>query len=88
MQKWGIDFWETYTPVTNWITVMTLLAIGAIHNLPTSSIDVVLAFPQAELNIIIYMELPIAMDAQHRVTKDYVLRLNKSIYGLKQSSLN
>eukprot|EP00957_Ditylum_brightwellii_P096481 7348673-Ditylum_brightwellii.AAC.1 len=21
MQKWGVDFWETYSPVVNWITV-------------------------------------------------------------------
>eukprot|EP00957_Ditylum_brightwellii_P155848 11864136-Ditylum_brightwellii.AAC.1 len=21
MQKWGIDFWETYSPVVNWITI-------------------------------------------------------------------
>eukprot|EP00957_Ditylum_brightwellii_P112787 8598693-Ditylum_brightwellii.AAC.1 len=88
MQKWGIDFWETYSLVVNWITVRTLMAIAAIHDLPNLSIDFVLAFPQAELDAIVYMELPIGMDVQHRVTKDYLLRLNKSIYGLKQSSLN
>ena len=53
MQIWGIDFWETYSPVVNWITVRTLLAIAAIHNLPTSSIDFVLAFPHAELDVIV-----------------------------------
>eukprot|EP00957_Ditylum_brightwellii_P104054 7927440-Ditylum_brightwellii.AAC.1 len=88
MQKWSIDFWETYSPVVNWITVRTLLTIAAIQDLPASSIDFVLAFHQAELDVIVYMELPIGMDIQHGVTKDYVLRLNKSINGLKQSSLN
>eukprot|EP00957_Ditylum_brightwellii_P131579 10034649-Ditylum_brightwellii.AAC.1 len=24
-QRWGVDFWETYSHVVNWITVQTLL---------------------------------------------------------------
>eukprot|EP00957_Ditylum_brightwellii_P009407 711343-Ditylum_brightwellii.AAC.1 len=88
MQKWGVDFWETYSPVVHWITVHTLLAIAAIHDLPASSIDFVLAFPQAELDVIVCMELPIGMEVQHGNAKNYILRLNKSFYGSKQSSLD
>eukprot|EP00957_Ditylum_brightwellii_P007000 530024-Ditylum_brightwellii.AAC.1 len=51
MQQWGIDFWETYSPVVNWITIRTLLAVATIHELPTECIDFVLAFPQAKLDI-------------------------------------
>eukprot|EP00957_Ditylum_brightwellii_P210735 15365327-Ditylum_brightwellii.AAC.2 len=83
-----LSIWKNYSLVVNWITVQTLLAIAAIHELPTSSINFVLAFSQAELDVLVYMELPIGMDAQQGHTRDYVLRLNKSIYGLKQSSLN
>eukprot|EP00957_Ditylum_brightwellii_P203038 15332964-Ditylum_brightwellii.AAC.1 len=42
----------------------------------------------AELDINVYMELPIGMTAAGENSKDYVLKLNKSIYGLRQSSLN
>eukprot|EP00957_Ditylum_brightwellii_P048913 3710800-Ditylum_brightwellii.AAC.1 len=34
------------------------------------------------------MELPIGMTVESGHPKDHVLRLNKSIYGLKQSNLN
>ena len=33
MQKWGINYWETYAPVVNWVSVRTLHAITKIHNL-------------------------------------------------------
>eukprot|EP00957_Ditylum_brightwellii_P103456 7883200-Ditylum_brightwellii.AAC.1 len=59
MQQWGINFWETYSPVVNWITVKTLLAVATIHELLTECIDFVLAFPRAKLGIDVFMELPI-----------------------------
>eukprot|EP00957_Ditylum_brightwellii_P178546 13600462-Ditylum_brightwellii.AAC.1 len=89
MQQWGVDFWETYSPVVNWITVRTLLAVATIHNLPTECIDFALAFPQAKLDIDVFMELPIGIDPPNGANpKAYVLKLNRSIYALKQSSLN
>ena len=74
--------------MVNWITVRTLLAIAFIHKLPSKCIDFVLAFPQAKLDIDIFMELPIGIDSHEGNSKEYVLSLNRSIYGLKQSSLN
>eukprot|EP00957_Ditylum_brightwellii_P168943 12859190-Ditylum_brightwellii.AAC.1 len=62
MQKWGVNFRETYIPVVNWITIQTLLAIASIHNLSTKCIHFVLAFPQDKLDIDICMELPIGTD--------------------------
>eukprot|EP00957_Ditylum_brightwellii_P183380 13968671-Ditylum_brightwellii.AAC.1 len=88
MQRWGVDFWDTYSPVVNWITVQTLLTIVSIHNLPTKCIDFVLAFPQAKLDIDILMELSIGIDPPEVNPKEYALYLNWSIYGFKQSSLN
>eukprot|EP00957_Ditylum_brightwellii_P187056 14245600-Ditylum_brightwellii.AAC.1 len=88
MQQWGVNFWETYSPVVNWITVCTLLFIASIHGLPTKCIDFVLAFPQARLGIDVFMELPIGMDIAEGNPKEYVLKLNCSNNGLKQSNLN
>eukprot|EP00957_Ditylum_brightwellii_P109663 8364841-Ditylum_brightwellii.AAC.1 len=51
-------------------------------------IDFVIAFLQAKLDIDVFMELPIGMDVAEENPKEYVLKLNRSIYGLKQSSLN
>ena len=89
MQTWGQNYWETYAPVVNWASVQILFAVAKIHNLPSKSIDFVLAFPQAELEIPVYMELPIGFESPDGLShKLYVLRLNKSLYGLKQASYN
>ena len=86
MQRWGEDYWETYSPVVNWVTVRTLMALSLIHGLETKSIDFVLAFPQADLDTDVYMELPFGFDFAG--SRSYVLKLNKSLYGLKNSSRN
>jgi hypothetical protein len=49
----------------------------------------VLAFPQADLENQLYMELPIGFDAPNNEDwKFYVLKLNKSLYGLNQAGYN
>ena len=88
MKKWGINYWDTYDPVVNWISVQSLIAITKIHNMRSWSIDFVLAFPQADLNVNVYMELPIGIDVSTGVKRDYVMKLKKSLYGLKQASTN
>jgi hypothetical protein len=86
MQTWGVNYWETYAPVVNWLSVRTLLALSIIHDLETRSIDFVLAFPQADLDVDIYMELPFGFDFDGK--RNFILKLNKNLYGLKNASLN
>jgi hypothetical protein len=76
-------------PAVNWASVCLLLAVAKIHGLPSKSIDFVLAFPQADLEVLVYMELLLGFDApQNENQKLYVLQLNKSLYGLKQAGYN
>ncbi|KAL7523405.1 hypothetical protein ACHAWF_000505, partial [Thalassiosira exigua] len=90
-QTWGQDYSDTYAPVVTWVRVHLLLTIAKIHKLESKSIDFLLAFPQADLDVPVYMELPAGIspindvDSNHR---RYVLRLNVSLYGLRQSSHN
>jgi hypothetical protein len=89
MQMWGQNYWKMYTPVVNWASVRILLAIAKIHGLSLRNIDFVLAFPQANLEIPVYMELPLGFDAPNNESrKHYVLGLNISLYGLKQAGYN
>ncbi len=89
MQTWGQNYWETYTPVVNWASVRIILAIAKIYGLSLKSIDFVLTFPQADLKIPVYMELPIGFNPPNGENqKFYVLKLNKSLYGLKQVGYN
>ncbi len=88
MQMCGQNYWETYAPVVNW-AVGILLAIAEKCKLSTRSIDFVLAFPQADIELPVYMELPIGFDALHNESsKLYILHFKKSLYGLKQAGYN
>jgi hypothetical protein len=51
MQTWGQNYRETYAPVVNWASVRLTLAIEKIHGLSLKSINFVLAFPHADLEI-------------------------------------
>ena len=90
MQTYGENYWETYAPTVNWISIRFLLIIAQILDLDTQAIDFVLAFPQADLDVPVYMELPAGMDleGQGENSSHYILRLSKSLYGLKQGSFN
>ena len=59
MQKCWVNHWENYSPVVNWINVGSILAIASIHEFPTRSMDLVLAFPQSELDVDVFMDLPL-----------------------------
>ena len=78
--------------LVNWMPVRFILAVAKIHNLDTKVIDFVLAFPQAKLDDDVFMEIPAGMvlsgppGSFHRGT--YALKLNKSLYWLKQASAN
>ena len=63
-----------------------IFIVAKMLNLLSRSVDFVLAFPQAELDIDIYMKLPIGFDQIDG--EKYVLKLNRSLYGLKQGSHN
>ncbi len=51
MQPWVVNNWETYTPVVNWISVWFLIVLSKIIGLESWTIDFVLSFPQADLDI-------------------------------------
>ena len=90
-KNWGQDYWDTYAPVFTWASVQLLVFIAKIHKLDSKSINFVIAFPKADLPIPVYMELPTGVTPIDEVDynrQQYVLRLNKSLYGLKSSGHN
>ena len=88
-QQWGVNYWETYAPVVNWISVRFLLIISELAGLETQALDFVLAFPQAKLDVPVFMEIPPGIDVGNDTNKRaYVIELKSSLYGLKQSSAN
>ncbi len=68
-----------------------LLIIAKIHGPESKSINFFLAFPQANLDVPVYMELPTGNNPTNVSDGDrcqYILKLNKSLYGLKQAGYN
>jgi hypothetical protein len=65
--------------------------IAKVHGLKSKSIDFVLAFPQADFDVSVYMELPAGINPTNVSDGDrhrYILKLNKSLCGLKQAGYN
>ena len=61
MQKWVVNYWETYAPVVNCTNVRSLLAISGIYEFPSRSIDFLIAFIQSDLGVDIFMDIPFGM---------------------------
>ncbi|KAK3030753.1 hypothetical protein RJ639_036557 [Escallonia herrerae] len=80
-QKEGLDYFDTYSPVTR-ITFIQIL-IAAINNLEIHQMDVKTAFLNGDLNEEIYIEQPEGSVAPNH--KRMVCKLVKSFYGLKQT---
>ena len=88
MQQWGVDQWETYAPIVNWLCARALLALSGIHGYHSRSIDFVLEFPQARLEEDVFMEFPAGIKYPDGNRKQYVLKLDKNLYGLKPAARN
>ena len=56
--KEGIQYFDTYSLVVQWVTVRILMILSILENLHNRSIDFVLAFPQAELECDVFMVMP------------------------------
>ena len=82
-QKEGVDYFDTYSPVTRITSIRMLIAIAVLHNLEIHQMDVKIAFLNGELNEEIYMEQLEGFIVLGQEKK--VCRLIKSLYGLKQA---
>jgi hypothetical protein len=80
----GLDFDETFSPVTCFESLRMLLALAALEDWHIHQMDVKSAFLNGELEEEIYMEQPQGFIIAGQEAK--VCRLLKAIYGLKQAS--
>jgi hypothetical protein len=83
-QQEGIDYFETWAPVVQWSTVRIVMTLAVKLNLISVQCDITAAFihgrvPPTET---IYVHQPRGFN---RGNGDEVLRLKRTLYGLKQS---
>jgi len=83
LQKYGVDFSDTYAPVAKLTTVRAILALINEKSSCAHQMDVKTAFLNGYLNEEIYMVLPNGF--KNNKDTQMVCKLNKSIYGLKQA---
>jgi hypothetical protein len=81
-QEKGFDYNETYAPVAKLVTVRILLALANQFNLYVEQMDVKTAFLNGVLEEVIYMKQP---EEFQKNESNLVCKLQKSLYGLKQS---
>ncbi|KAE8995982.1 hypothetical protein PR002_g19461 [Phytophthora rubi] len=81
-QKYGIDFFETYSPVANMNSIRVVVSVCAAYEYRMEQLDADTAFLNSELKDRVYMEVPFGIEN----ARDYQCQLNKAIYGLKQAA--
>jgi hypothetical protein len=79
----GIDYTETCSPVIKPATVRLVLAIAVHFNWPIRQLDISNAFLHGNLQEDVYMAQPQGFMISE--FPNYVCKLNKAIYGLKQA---
>ena len=84
-QIYGMNYYETYAPVVTWFAIRLLLIIAIILSLALRQIDFVMAYPQADIEMDMYMSLPFGIELKGGNSDDYVLKLLKNLYGQKQA---
>lgn len=82
-QKPGQDFDETYAPVVKFATMRMVLAFAAHHDLHLQQMDIKTAYLNGIISEDIYMSQPEGHIVRNK--DKLVCKLNKGIYGLKQS---
>ena len=91
----GINYFDTFTPVVQWSTVWMILVLSLTLGLASKQVDVVSAFCRAPINEDVYVDLPKGWrrlnelgGLKENFKADHVLKLKRSVYGLKQSPKN
>ena len=81
-----IDFDETYSSVMDGITFRYLISMAASMNLQMKLMDVVTVYLYGSLDAEIYMKVPEGITVPKPEKRNmYSVKLQRSLYGLKQS---
>ena len=79
----GLDFNETYSPTIRLTSIRLILALACRYDLELRQIDVKGAYLNGKLEEDVYMKQPEGYIEEGK--EDMVCKLNKGVYGLKQS---
>ena len=89
-----VDPFECYAPVVAWSTLRTMLILSVLLGLESVQVDYTSAFCQAQVHEDIFVSQPRGWKTLNRLgleepfKEGHVLKLNRSLYGLRQSPRN
>lgn len=84
-QRWGVDFDKVFSTVAKLATLRLVLTIAAAFDYNLSSADIRQAYLQAVLSEDLYMIMPPGLPTEDADGNPLVVRLKRSLYGLKQA---
>ena len=83
IQTYGVDYFETFSPVAKIDTIQVFFSIAANKDWPLHQFDVKNAFLHGELEEEVYMKPPPGFSEAYNLKEG--CRLERALYGLKQS---
>ncbi|GMG17814.1 unnamed protein product [Phytophthora fragariaefolia] len=83
VQKYGIDYTETFSPVVKYVTLRMIIAIAKYFGWPIDQLDVVTAFLNGLMKEKVFCSVPEGVELDDGFD---CVELLKAIYGLKQAS--
>jgi hypothetical protein len=84
-QEFGMTYYDTYAPVVTWSAIRLLIVFGILFSWLLRQVNFVMAYPQASIEMDMYMELPQGINTKNRNSKNHVLKLLANLYGQKQA---
>lgn len=81
-QRYGVNYFETFSPVVKFTSIRAILAIAASKGMQIKQFDVKTAFLNSDLEEEVFMRQP----KGYEDNSGRVCKLQKSLYGLKQAS--
>jgi len=82
LQRFGVDYFDVFSPVTKLSTLRVLLSLVAALDLELRHVDVRTAFLNGELDEEVYIKVPEGLQDMY---PRKCFKLRKAIYGLKQA---
>jgi hypothetical protein len=82
-QKEGIDYEETFSPVSKYTSIRTIIALATNMKWKLHHMDVKTTFLNGVIEEEVYIEQPQGFEVEDR--KTHVCRLKKALYKLKQA---
>ena len=80
-RKKGIDYEETFSPISKYTSIISILSLAAVMKWKIHQMDVKTTFLNGVVEEEVYVDQPLGFEKPDR--EPHVSRLKKSLYGLK-----